>query len=49
MEFIEVREGNCKRRHGGTRWKLEVGGASFSFPGALKTYIGKEELVIPTQ
>jgi hypothetical protein len=49
---LKVREGNYKRSHGGTRWKLEAKRACFSFPGGLKTSANPWEgknLVIPNQ
>jgi hypothetical protein len=36
MSLLKVREGNYKRRPGGTRWKLQVE-RDFSFSGAFKT------------
>jgi hypothetical protein len=38
MEFIKVSGGELLKGHGGTSWKLEAERASFSFPGAFKTY-----------
>jgi hypothetical protein len=35
--LLKVREGNYKRKHGGSRWNLEVERTCCSSPGALKT------------
>jgi hypothetical protein len=35
---LKVREGNYKRSHGGTRWKLEAKRACFCSLGTFKTY-----------
>jgi hypothetical protein len=39
---LQKRKGITKA-YGGTRWKLEAERESFSFPGAFKTPMGREE------